>query len=140
MSAFLAHKVTKNFWYSRKLARKLLLTVLVDVILYFAEKLGREYEFIQVTIIRMIYFVIISGPIQFTLIYEYDMLADAEHRVHVVGVDDCSNIIFMSDIGQQFVDHYRCARIEAGVGLVAKEVFGIECDGSCYGYTFLHTA
>lgn len=66
--------------------------------------------------------------------------ADAEHRAHVVGIDDGGDVVFACDVAYQFVDEYRCLRVKARVGFVAEEVFGVEGDGTGYGYTLLHTA
>lgn len=39
-----------------------------------------------------------------SFIYEHDFLTDTQHGVHVVGVDDRGDSIFMGDVAQKFVD------------------------------------
>ncbi len=57
-----------------------------------------------------------------------------------MGVDYGSDVIFVGDVAEQFVDENRSARVEAGVGLVAEKIFGIHCDGTSDSHALLHTA
>jgi len=75
-----------------------------------------------------------------TLINVYDTVTDAHYRVHVMGIDDGCHIVFGGDIMNQFVDDQRSLRVEAGVRLVAEQIFRIEGDGAGNGYALLHTS
>ena len=58
-----------------------------------------------------------------------DLLADLHDRIHIVGVDDRGDAVFLGDLVDQVVDHDRSLGVEARVGFVAEEVFGIQYDG-----------
>ena len=79
-------------------------------------------------------------PLLLSFVDEDDVLADAHDRVHVVGVDNGRDVVFLSDAVQQVVDDKACLRVEAGVGLVAEEVFGVHDDGTGNGDALLHAA
>ena len=44
------------------------------------------------------------APFQVTLVYEYYRLANTHYGVHVVGVDNGGDVVFVGDAMQQFVD------------------------------------
>ena len=75
-----------------------------------------------------------------TVADEEDTLANAQHGVHVVGIDDGGHAILVGDAADEVVDDEARLGVEAGVRLVAEEVLGIEGDGSGNGYALLHTA
>ena len=89
------------------------------------EEFGRKHEIIEILICASEDVTVGSGPVAMSFIDEYYMLADAQHGVHVVGVDYRGDSIFVGDIAKQFIDQYGSARIEAGVWFVAKEIFRI---------------
>ncbi len=111
-----------------------------DVAFDFLEEVVGKDELVEGLVGGVVYLVHVAHPFAVALVDEHDVLADAEHRVHVVGVDDGGDVVFVGDVAEQFVDHDRGAGVEARVGLVAEEVFGIEGDGAGDGHTFLHTA
>ena len=55
-----------------------------------------------------------------------------------MGIDDGGHIILLGDGVEQFIDNERCLGVEARVGLVAKQVFGVEGDGTGNGHALLH--
>ena len=44
------------------------------------------------------------APFQVALVYEYYRLANTHYGVHVVGVDNRGDVVFVGDAMQQFVD------------------------------------
>lgn len=70
------------------------------------------------------------------IVDEDDVFTDTHHRVHVMCVDDSSDIVFLCDAGQKFVYDKGSFRIETGVGFVAEEIFGVEDYGACDSDTF----
>ena len=69
-----------------------------------------------------------------------DVFTYAEHGVHVVGVDDGGDAIFMGDVAQKLINENGGAGVEPGIGLVAKKVAGVEGYGAGYGHAFLHAS
>lgn len=55
-----------------------------------------------------------------SFVYEYNVFTDAKNGVHVVGVDDGGDIVFMRNVAQEFVNQNGSTRVESGVGLIAK--------------------
>ena len=43
---------------------------------------------------------VIALPVAMALIYEYYILTNAEHRVHIVGIDDGGYAIFMGYVAE----------------------------------------
>lgn len=72
------------------------------------------------------------------LVDEDDVLANAHHRIHVVGIDDRRHLKLLGDAVKQFVDDQARFGVKSAVRLIAKQVLGIHTDGSGYGNTFLH--
>ena len=75
-----------------------------------------------------------------TLVDEADVLADAHHRVHIVGVDDGSHVVILGDSREKFVDDKRSLRVETRVRLIAEEILRVHHDGTGYRHTLLHTS
>ena len=46
----------------------------------------------------------LSLPVFMTLVDEDDVLSDAHHRIHVVGIDDGGDVELLGDAAQQVVD------------------------------------
>ena len=84
--------------------------------------------------------VLVALPVHHAACEEGDVVADAEHGIHIVCVDHSGDVVLASDVVDQLVDEDGGLRIEARVGFVAEEVFGIERDGAGDCYSFLHTA
>ena len=57
-----------------------------------------------------------------------------------MGVDDGGHAIFHGDVVDERVNDEAGFRVEAAVGLVAEQVFGIQGYGTCDGHALLHTA
>jgi len=106
--------------------------------LMFKESSKEEIKNALKTIMRMMYTV--YGKEVILLVDEYDVLTYAEHRIHIVGIDYCGDIILMCDVAQQLVNQYRGTGVESRVRLVAEEIFRIERNGTRYGHALLHTA
>ncbi len=113
---------------------------MVDIFFYGFEEIRGKYEIVQFLIGRGEQIVFVADPLFLTLVEEDDVFADAKHRAHVVGIDDGGDVVFACDVSYQFVDEYRCLRVETRVGFVAEEIPGVEGDGTSYGDTLLHTA
>ena len=93
-----------------------------NVFFDFLEEVGGKDKVVKRLIVGRKYKVFIAGPFAVSLIDEYDIFADAEHRVHIVGVDDGGNIILVRDVAEQFIDKYGCLGVETAVGLIAKQI------------------
>lgn len=80
-----------------------------------------------------------ATPGEMPLVNERDGLADGDDGVEIVGVDHRGGVEVVGDFGDELVDKQGSFGVEAGVGLVEKEVFRVagECAGD--GGTFLHT-
>lgn len=63
---------------------------------------------------------VIALPVAMALIYEYYILTNAEHRVHIVGIDDGGYAIFMGYVAKERINKQRSLRIKTGVGLIAE--------------------
>ena len=72
-------------------------------------------------------------------IQENNVFADAQNRVHIVGIYNRGYTILMSDVAQQLVDDDAGLGVETRVGLVTEEVLGVQGDGTSNGGTLLHT-
>ena len=81
-----------------------------------------------------------AAPGKVPLVDERDSLPDGDDGVQIVSVDYRSGVELVGDLGDEFVDEQGSLGVEAGVGLVEKEVAGIAGEGACYSGTFLHTA
>ncbi len=57
-----------------------------------------------------------------------------------MGIDNGCHVVLLSYTVQQGIYHQRCLWVKAGIRLVAKQILRIECYGSRYGHTFLHTS
>ena len=68
-----------------------------------------------------------------------NVLTNAHHGIHVVGIDDGGDSQVVGNGRQQFVDDKRCLRVEAAVGLVAEQVLRVQHDGTGDGDALLHT-
>ena len=68
-----------------------------------------------------------------------NFLANLHHRVHIVGVDYGRNVILAGDILNKVVNHYRGLRVESRVGLITKQVAGIEHNSASDSHTLNHT-
>ncbi len=99
-----------------------------------------ENEIVQFGIVGMQDVVFRPLPPLTTSVDVDDFLADFHHRVHVVGVDDGRNAVFLRDTVYQIIYHDGGLRIEARIRLVAKQVARIEHNGPRNGNTLDHTA
>ena len=107
---------------------------------YFLEEPCGEYEIVEGFVGCVVDLAHVADPLAVALVDEYDILADAEDTVHVVGVYDGGYIIFVGDVAEEFVDKDGCLGVEAGVWLVAEEILGVEGDCPGNGHAFLHAA
>ena len=109
-------------------------------VFHFLEQVGSEDKFVQSFVAGGEDFLFRAMPFFVPFVDEEDALADAEHGVHVMGVDDGRHVIFRCDAVDEVVDDQRRLRVEAGVRLVAEKVLRVQGDGTRDGYTFLHAA
>ena len=86
----------------------------------FLKEFRGEYKIIERLAFASEYCLVITGPVAMTLVDEYDVLANSEHGVHIVGIDYRRDAILMRDVAQKLVYHDRCAGVKTGVGLVAE--------------------
>ena len=77
-----------------------------DVLLHFFEEPGGEDEVVERLVVGFKQGLFVTDPFTVAFVEEDDILADAEHGVHVVGVDDCCHVILVRDIVEQFVNDY----------------------------------
>ena len=99
-----------------------------------------EQEIVQFLVVAGYHLVTCAFPPKVAVVDKYDMLAYLQHGIHVVGVDDGGDVQLLGDFLDQLVDKDGGLRVEAGVGLVAEQVFGIGDNGAGYGHTFAHAA
>ena len=64
----------------------------------------------------------VSPPGNFTGMEQDDIVAYFHNGVHIVGVDNGSDIVVLGDIADQFINDEGRFGVKAGVGLVAKKV------------------
>ena len=83
-----------------------------DVLFHFLEQIIGKDKFVESFVGGVIYLVHVTDPFAVSFIYECNVLADTEHRVHVVGVYDCGDVIFVCDITEKFVNHNRSAWVK----------------------------
>ncbi len=103
----------------------------------FLEEARGEYEVVEGLVRRGVDLAHVANPLAIALVDKDDVLAYAEHAVHVVGVDYGGYAVLVGDVAQQFVNQYARLGVEAAVGLVAEEVARVERDGTGYGHTLL---
>ena len=84
--------------------------------------------------------ILVASPADVTLVEVGDVVTDAEHGVHVVGVDNGGDVVLLGDVVNELVDADGGLRVQTRVGFVAEEVFGLEGNGAGYGNALLHTA
>ena len=99
-----------------------------------------ENEFVELPVVGIQDVVLVAFPPLLPFVDEDHVFADLEHRVHVVRVDDRGDVVLLGDLLDQVVDHHRGHRVEARIGLVAEEGFGVHHDRACDGYALDHTA
>ena len=109
-------------------------------LLYLLKQVGRKYKIVQFLIVARHHRVLVPLPFRFAIGNEHNVLANAHHRVHVVRVDNGCNVKFLGNVRQKLVDNQRRLGVEPGVRLVAEQVFGVHYDGTCNGYTLLHSS
>ena len=68
------------------------------------------------------------------------MVANFQHAVHVVSVDNGGHVELVGNFLDELVDYNGGFGVEAAVGLVAEEVLGVHRNGARDGDTLLHTA
>lgn len=118
----------------------LLFVLLLEELFDLFEELRGKHEIVERLVGASVNCVVVSFPVAVSFIDKHDIFSDSEHGVHVVGVDDGGDVIFMGDVAQQVIDQNRRLRVESGVGFVAEKIFGIERDSAGDSHTFLHTA
>ena len=104
------------------------------------EEVRGEDEIVQYLICGGEYIFFGSLPFLVPFVDEDDFLANAHHRVHVVGVDEGGHVVLACDVLDQGVDDQRCLGVESRVRLVAEEVLRVQRDGACDGHALLHAA
>ena len=107
---------------------------------HLSEQVGGEDEVVERFVVGGDDLLFRALPLLNALFDEDDVVADVDHRVHVVGVDYGRHLILHGDVVDQVVDQKRRLRVEARVGLVAEEVLGVERDGAGYGGSLHHAA
>ncbi len=69
-----------------------------------------------------------------------DIIADFNHRVHVVSVYYGGDVVFPGDFADKIIDNVGCMRVETGIGLIAKKIFRVHGDGTGNSNPFFHAA
>ncbi len=75
-----------------------------DVLLHFFEEPCGEDKIVERLVVGLKQGLFVADPFTVTFVKEDDILADAEHGVHVVGVDDSCHVILVRDVVKQFVN------------------------------------
>ena len=75
-----------------------------DQLAHVLEEVAGEDEIRQAGVCRVHDFIALPLPFFVAFVDEDDILADTHHRVHVVGIDDGSGVVFLGDTTQQVVD------------------------------------
>ena len=114
--------------------------VVFGSLLDLAEEVGSEDEIVEQLVVGLHHLVLRALPGGVAFVNEKDVLADAHHGVHVVGVDDGGGIELLRDVVDEFVDDERRFGVKSGIGLVTEEVLGVEGNGAGNGHALLHTA
>lgn len=107
--------------------RLFLLSVCVvdNVFFDFLEQVGGKHEVTQRLVGRFIYKLLIANPLTVTLVDKHDVLAYSKHRVHIMGVDYGSYLIFMRYVAQQFIYKNRCFGSSPELGSSQKRYLGL---------------
>ena len=79
-------------------------------------------------------------PLGTSVADESDVLANSHDGIHVVGVDNGCDLVFVRDTLDEFVDDDGGLWVESRIGFVAEEVTGLEDNGTGDGNSLLHTA
>ena len=72
--------------------------------LYLLEQIRSEDKFVELFVCAIHYHCLVTFPFRSALADENDIVTDTHYGVHVVGVDDGSNVKFFGDTLKQFVD------------------------------------
>ena len=73
--------------------------------LHLTEDIGSEDEVVETTVVGIHDFLIGALPLGTTFTDEDDFLTNTHHGVHVVGVDDGGDVVFVGDALNEFVDN-----------------------------------
>ena len=114
--------------------------MLVVQLLRLPQDVAGKDEVFQFPVRRVHDFLVAALPLGPSFADEGDVLADAHHGVHVVGVDDGGDAVLVGDAGDELVYHDARLGVETRVGLVAEEVLGLQHNGARDGHTLLHAA
>lgn len=95
-------------------------------------------EIIEQLVVGDKHVVFVASPGQSALIDEGNGFTDGNHGVEVMGVDHGSDVEFVCNLGDQFINQEGGFRVEARVGFIAEQVAGIAGDGACDGGAFFH--
>ena len=74
------------------------------ILAHVAEQVGSVDKVVQVVVVLVVNLVFGAYPSHMALVDKHDVLADAHHRVHIVGVDDGGDVELVRNVAQQFVD------------------------------------
>ena len=78
----------------------------------FLIQVGSKDKAFQILVSSVINLCVVALPTLVSLTDENDILTDLHHRVHIMSVDNCSDVILMCDFKNQMVDKQRCLRIQ----------------------------
>ena len=62
------------------------------------EQFGSENEVVKALAFTLEYCLVIANPVAMAFIDEHNILADTEHGIHIVGIDNGCHIVFMRNI------------------------------------------
>jgi hypothetical protein len=94
-------------------------------ILGILQKFGGEYELVEPLIFTEYDLPVIALPFLIALVHVQDIIADLHHTVHIMRVYHGGHIKLFGNFLYQPVNYQGGLGIEAGVGFVAKKIFGI---------------
>jgi hypothetical protein len=75
-----------------------------NVFLHLLEKVCRKNKVIESLVCSLEDEFLVADPFTMSLVYENNILAYTQHRVHVMSVDNGCDIVLVSDVAQKFID------------------------------------
>ena len=74
------------------------------VVLHLLEEAGGEDKVVESLVVAGVDLLFRAHPLAIAFVDEDNVLSYSQHGVHVVGVDNGRDVVFLRDVGKQFVD------------------------------------
>jgi hypothetical protein len=102
------------------------------------EELGGENEIVQLLVAAEDNVLIGAFPLLIALVEIHDMVADLHNAVHIMGDHYSSTVVFLGQFPDQLVNEEGGLGVQAGIRLVAEQVFRVKHNGPGDGHSFFH--